>query len=53
MNRNAIIKGSRKVDARMPFEANNHNNLSGYLYPQLHKNMRQLQSARKRKNSHE
>ena len=53
MNRNVIIKGGRKVDARMPFEANNQNILSGYLYPQLHKNMRQLPSARKRKNSHE
>ena len=53
MNRNAITKGARKVDARMPFEANNQNILSGYLYPQLHKNMRQLSIVRKRKNSHE
>ena len=52
MNRNGIIKNVRKVDPRMPFEMDMQHILSGYLYPQLHKDMRQLSSARKRKNSH-
>ena len=47
MNRNGVsVKASRKADVRMPFEADL---LSGYLYPQLHKSLRLLPSARKRK----
>ena len=50
MNRNGmILKTVRKADPRMPFEINLQNMLSGYLSPQLHKDLRRLPSARKRK----
>ncbi len=49
MNRNGIIKQMRKADPRMPFGVQIQEMLTGYLSPQLHKNLRLLSSARKRK----
>ena len=50
MNRSAIIlKSNRKSDPRMPFELNVQDMLSGYLTPQMHKNLRRLPTARKKK----
>ncbi len=50
MNRNGmIIKIVRKTDPRMPFGLDMQEMLTGYLSPQLHKNLRLLPSARKRK----
>ena len=50
MSRNGmIIKQGRKADPRMPFGLDMQEMLTGYLSPQLHKNLRRLPSARKRK----
>lgn len=50
MNRNpVVVRIVRKADSRMPFGLDTQELLSGYLSPQLHKNLRQLPSARKRK----
>ena len=50
MNRSAIIlKSARKSDPRMPFDSDEQDLLSGYLTPQMHKNLRRLPSARKKK----
>ncbi len=50
MNRSAIIlKNSRKSDPRMPFDLNAQDMLTGYLTPQMHKNLRRLPSAKKKR----
>ncbi len=50
MNRNGmILKQTRKADPRMPFGVEVQEMMTGYLSPQLHKNLRLLPSARKRK----
>ncbi len=50
MSRNGmILKQVRKSDPRMPFGLDMQEMLTGYLSPQLHKNLRLLPSAKKRK----
>lgn len=55
MNRPGMNPKGRKADPRMPFEADMQKMLSGYLYPQLHRDMRRLpaRSAKKWKRNHE
>lgn len=54
MNRNSfVLRSVRKSDARMPFEFNVENVLTGYISPQMHKNLRRLPSAKKKKSGYE
>lgn len=50
MNRSAIImKSTKKSDPRTPFDSNGRDMLTGYLTPQMHKNLRRLPSAKKKR----